>query len=133
MQPITFALHFEGEAVALATGRLWAESRATAGVEEARCRRELDVHEDGSLTESGVIGFGADAELTFRARGSLAASPDPAVRHGTAVLEITGGSGRLAGARGFVTSNFLLADSGKLTDHHLGLLFLEQPRSKRKR
>ena len=42
------------------------------------------------------------------------------------MLEVTGGRGRLAGARGFVTSNFLLADSGELTDHHIGLLFLER-------
>jgi hypothetical protein len=126
MKQITFSLRFEGEAVALDGGRLWAESRAAAGIEEALCRRELDLRADGSLAETGVLSFGADAALTFRARGVLGASPDPAVRHGTAVLEVTGGSGRLAGARGFVTSNFLLADTGELTDHHLGLLFLEQ-------
>jgi hypothetical protein len=129
MEPITFALRLVGEAVALDGGRLWAESRATAGIDEARCRRELEVREDGSLEEAGVLTFGADAELTFRAHGLLSASLDPGVRHGTAVLEITGGSGRLAGARGFVTSNFLLAESGALTDHHVGLLFLERERA----
>jgi hypothetical protein len=125
MQPITFALRFEGEAVALDGGRLWAESRATAGIEEAHCRRELEIGDDGSLVETGVIGFGADAAITFRARGALGTSPDPSVRHGTAILEVTGGRGRLAGARGFVTSNFLLAETGELTDHHCGLLFLD--------
>jgi len=33
----------------------------------------------------------------------------------------------LADAHGFVTSNFLLSDTGDLTDHHLGLLFVERP------
>lgn len=127
MLPITFALRFEGEAVTLADGRLWAESRAAAGIDEAICRRELDVRQDGSLVESGVIGFGTDAAITFCARGLLRASPDPAIRHGSAVMEVTGGSGRLAGARGFVTSNFLLSDAGELTDHHFGLLFVERP------
>ena|SRR5438105_2046811 len=126
MQPIAFALRFQGEAVELDGGRFWAETRAPAGIEEALCRRQVDVRADGSLVQAGVLSFGLDAALTFRARGALRSSPDPHVRHGTAVLEVTGGRGRLAGARGFVTSNFLLADSGELTDHHLGLLFLEQ-------
>jgi hypothetical protein len=127
VQPITFALRFEGEAVKLDGGRFWAETRAPAGIDEALCRRDLEIREDGSVVAAGVLSFGADAAITFRARGALGSSPDPRVRHGTAVLEITGGSGRLAGARGFVTSNFLLADTGELTDHHLGLLFLERP------
>ena len=40
------------------------------------------------------------------------------------MLEDTGGRGRLVGARAFVTSSFLLADSGELTDNQLGLLFV---------
>ena len=124
MQPIAFALRFQGEAVELDGGRFWAETRAPAGIDEALCRRDLEIRADGSVVAAGVLDFGADTAITFRARGVLGASPDPHVRHGTAVLEVTGGSGRLAGARGFVTSNFLLADTGELTDHHVGLLFV---------
>jgi len=124
MQPIAFALRFHGEAVELDGGRFWAETRAPAGIDEALCRRDLEIRADGSVVAAGVLDFGADTAITFRARGALGASPDPHVRHGTAVLEVTGGSGRLAGARGFVTSNFLLADTGELTDHHVGLLFV---------
>jgi hypothetical protein len=131
MRPITFTLRFEGETVSLGDGRLWAESRAAAGIEEALCRTELDVGHDGSVEETGVLSFGEDASLTFRAKGALRTSPDPTIRHGTAVLEITGGSGKLAGACGFVTSNFLLSETGELTDHHLGLLFLERLRGRR--
>lgn len=139
MGPIAFALQLEGEAVELGGGRFWVETRAVRttvdrdldhfggiAADVALCRRDLDLWDDGSLVQTGEFSFGGDA-ITFRARGALGASPDPHRRHGTAVLEVTGGRGRLAGARGYVTSNFLLSDSGELTDHHLGLLFVERP------
>lgn len=139
MQPIAFALELEGEAVELDGGRFWVETRERSersdrcvgqldgiGSGGAACRRQLELWADGSLVESGELDFGAGDAVTFRARGALARSPDPHRRQGTAVFEITGGRGRLAGARGYVTSNFLLADSGELTDHHLGLLFVER-------
>jgi hypothetical protein len=40
---------------------------------------------------------------------------------------VVGGTGRLSGATGWITSNFLLSDTGDLTDTHLGLLFVERP------
>ena len=141
VKPIAFTLQFAGEAVELDEGRFWAETRAVvpneadqaAGqpdgirTDEALCRRDLELRVDGSLVQTGEISFGVDDAITFRAQGALGASPDPCLRHGTAVFEVTGGRGRLAGARGYVTSNFLLSDTGELTDHHLGLLFVEQP------
>ena len=138
VDPIAFTLRLEGEAVELGGGRFWVETRAPAadagadrlegiGSGPARCRRDLELWEDGSIVETGELSFGRDDAITFRARGALGASPDPRRRHGTAILEVTGGRGQLAGARGYVTSNFLLSDSGELTDHHLGLLFLERP------
>ena len=136
---ISFALQFKGEAVELDGGRFWAETRADPvgldtsaerpdGIEAdgALCRRNLELWADGSLVQTGEITFGAGDAVTFRARGTLGASPDPHLRHGTAVFEVTGGRGRLAGASGFVTSNFLLSDTGELTDHHLGLVFLKR-------
>jgi len=137
-RPVAFALRFHGEVVELDGGRFWVETRAGAaercsrqlegiGAGAAICRRQLELWDDGSLVQSGELDFGTGDSVTFRARGALGASPDPHYRHGTAILEVTGGRGRLAGARGYVTSNFLLADDGDLTDHHLGLLFLEQP------
>jgi len=129
MQPLSFTLEFTGEAVELADGRFWAETRADGEPldgGEALCRRDLEVRSDGSLVQAGEIRFGGDDAIIFRADGVLGPSPDPALRHGAAVFEITGGRGRLEGARGFVTSNFLLADSGELTDRQLGLLFLEE-------
>ncbi|HEV2035168.1 MAG TPA: hypothetical protein VGU71_13380 [Candidatus Dormibacteraeota bacterium] len=128
--PVLFALHFHGEAVELDPGRFWVETRARfdefdgIGDGEALCRRDFELTDDGSLLERGEMSFGGGHAITFSARGRLRASPDPRYRHGTAVLEVTGGRGKLAGARGFVTSNFLLSDAGELTDHHQGLIFL---------
>ncbi len=140
MRSIAFAIQLEGEAVEIGGGRYWVETRALRegarcaseeledlGFATALCRRDLELWEDGSLVETGELSFGDADAVTFRARGALGASPDPHRRHGTAVLEVTGGRGRLAGARGYVTSNFLLSESGDLTDHHLGLLFLDRP------
>jgi hypothetical protein len=136
MNQIAFTLRFRGEAVELGHGRFWSEARAPSCIEgelkdivggEAVCRREFQLRGDGSLHEEGEITFGAENGFTFRAEGDLGPSPEPRLRHGTAVCEVTGGRGRLAGACGYVTSNFLLADTGELTDHHLGLLFLERP------
>lgn len=139
MTPIAFSLRLEGQAVELDGGRFWAETRAVPvaidgsvrgfggiAAERALCRRNLELWADGSLVQTGEISFGAGDAVTFRARGVLGPSRDPKLRHGTAVLEVTGGRGRLVGASGFVTSNFLLSHTGELTDHHLGLLFLEQ-------
>jgi hypothetical protein len=136
--PVAFALQLHGEAVPLGGGRFWVETRgrmdgAQSALIEAEasggavCRRDLEVWEDGSLLETGELRFGDGSAFTFRARGALGTSPDPTRRHGTAVLEVTGGSGRFGGVRGYVTSNFLLSDTGELTDHHLGLLFLAEP------
>lgn len=141
---ITYALRFRGEAVELGAGRFWAESRApccafgTAVADDgpdgqlelapggdAVCRSEFSLHDDGSLIEVGEISFGDVGGITFRASGSLVAEAEPGVRHGAAVWEVTGGHGKLAGVRGLVTSNFLLSDTGDLTDHHLGVLFVE--------
>jgi hypothetical protein len=129
MEPIAFVLQLEGEAVELDGGRYWVETRtspeAGIGTEQAVCRRQLELWDDGSLVESGEIAFGTEDGVTFRARGVLGASFDSYGRHGTAILEVTGGRGRFARARGYVTSNFLLADTGELSDYHLGLLLLE--------
>src|SRR5712691_9621075 len=113
--PTIYALQFRGEAVARGNGRLHAETRAPScvlvtvvsrdgvdsrfdhvGSGEAICTRDLELRDDGTLVETGEITFGAGAGLSFRASGEIAASPDPRLRHGTAVCEVIGGRGRLA-------------------------------------
>ena len=121
-----FAVRLTGRAVEIEPDRYWLEARSDT--EAIATRGTLEVWEDGSLVESGEITFGADDRLTYRARGAFGSAIAPAERHGTAVLEVTGGTGRFAGARGYVTSNFLLSRDGRLTDHHYGLLHLRQER-----
>lgn len=142
VEPIAFSLCLAGQVVHLDGTSFWVEThevrepscggrRQLAGIGggSASCRRQLELWDDGSLMQTGELDFGAGDALTFRARGALGVSADPHRRHGTAVLEVTGGHGRLVGARGYVTSNFLLADTGELMDHQLGLLFLHRDAS----
>ncbi len=143
-EPVTYALRFRGEAVDLGSGRYWSECSAPAGLfvraigpdgvgsrfggfggGQAICRRELELHQDGSFVSAGEISFGAGDAVTFRATGRFADDPEPGLRHGAAICEVTGGHGRLAGATGSIASQLLLAASGELTDHQLGLLFVQ--------
>jgi hypothetical protein len=137
MEQVVFTTKLFGEAIELEPGRLWVETRAFAPVAggfetipapTAVCRRHLEFWADGTVVEAGEISLGVDDAITFHARGTIGSSPAPGVRHGTATFEVTGGRGRLAGARGYVTSNFLLADGGELTDHHVGVLFVDSAR-----
>ena len=82
--------------------------------------------------EVGTISFGNGHALRFRtvAEGTLEPSAEPGLRHGSAAWIIDGGAGALQGATGRIVSNFLLSDTGDLTDNQLGVLFL--PDSERK-
>lgn len=79
-----------------------------------------------TFREQGTIVFGPESELLFRTLGTghLAPSASPGLRHGTVTWELDGGSGRLAGASGRITSNFTVTDEGEVADEQLGLIFL---------
>jgi hypothetical protein len=51
-------------------------------------------------------------------------SADEHLRHGSAVLYVVDGTGQFDGATGQVTCNFVLSDTGDLTDNQLGMVFL---------
>jgi hypothetical protein len=53
----------------------------------------------------------------------LAPAAMPGLLHGAAAWEVDGGAGAFEGATGRIVSNFLLSDSGDLTDNQLGVLF----------
>jgi hypothetical protein len=63
--------------------------------------------------------------------GRLAACPDPNLRHGTVVRKVEGGNGQFARAEGFITCNFLVSDTGEVTDNHFGLIFVHERRTAR--
>jgi hypothetical protein len=94
--------------------------------EEALLLSRLTVAGDGSFDQSGTIEFAPGHVLAFRSVGAarLDRSPDPHLRHGAAVWEIEGGEGQFHGAHGRITSNFLVSDTGELTDNHFGLIFV---------
>jgi hypothetical protein len=95
------------------------------GASEALFRATLDEH--GPV--EGEVDFGGGNTLRVRAtkRHAPGERLGSHLRHGAALLEVVAGTGRLFGARGLITSNFLLSDTGDLTDTHLGLLALERP------
>jgi hypothetical protein len=95
------------------------------GGEEAFLEGRLSMNGDGSFTETSAVYFGHGHELHLRTvdPGRLAPSADDDLSHGTAVLEVVRGTGQFAGATGRITANFVLSDTGDLTETQLGLVF----------
>lgn len=145
MRHVAFSMQFRGHSTALSPGVVTARATAPssalvteidqAGVHgrheprpghEAHLECRLTFHTDTSFDEVGTISFGNGNTLRFHSTrpGTLGPTPDPALQHGTITWVVDNGAGAFAGARGRITSNFLLSSSGDLTDHHLGLLFL---------
>ena len=85
---------------------------------------------ESSFVESGMVTFGKDGHC-FRfstvGQGYLSPGPEPGVQQGAVIWRIDGGNGQFAGARGLVASNFLVGPAGEVTDHHLGLIYVEEP------
>ena len=124
MQTIVLTQRFTGRLVDVGPGLL----DAALFRDGARLCSQLSFLDEHSFREEGTIDFGHGQSLRFRTlgEGHLAASPDPGFRHGTAVREITGGAGRLAGARGRVTSNFLVSAECDVTDDEVAVIFVEE-------
>lgn len=82
--------------------------------------------DDVRFEQTGTIGFSDGSALRFRSieLGVLEPSPDAHLRHGAVVWRIDGGVGPLRGANGKIAANLLVSDTGDLTEHQLGLLFL---------
>ncbi len=101
-------------------------SLETRDGDEAHLECRLTFQDDRSFSELGTISFGNGNALRFRssADGTLTRSADPELRHGANVWEIDGGAGAFRGASGRIVSNFLISDTGDLTDHQLGLVFI---------
>jgi hypothetical protein len=129
MRQIVYTHHLGGRLTAVAPGVLDA---SLAAVEEpATVEAQLSFADASSFRLTGEIRFAGDDGLRFRTLGSGRLDPAPqlGLRHGTAVLEVYGGSGRFDGARGRITSNFVVSEDGEVTDHQLGVVFVEsQPK-----
>ena len=145
MQSITFSMQFRGHTTPLSPGVLTARASAPSGGivtridpngvhatfeavdgDEALLERRLTFFDETSFEEVGTISFGSGNALRFRSvdPGALVPSPDPALRQGTSAWEIDGGAGAFAAGTGRIVSNFLVSETGELTDHELGVLFI---------
>jgi hypothetical protein len=144
MKPIAYSLQFRGRATAIDPRglrfRLAAPTSTlatTIGPDGVRAAFEerpggeatIDAElllDEGSFHEAGTIVFGRGNIVRYRsvAAGRLNACPDPNLRHGVVIHEVEGGEGQFAGAEGFITSNFLVSDTGEVTDNQLGLIFI---------
>jgi hypothetical protein len=145
MRHVAFSMQFRGQSTRLSPGVLTARATAPSSAlvtqvepdgvhsrlevregDEAHLECRLTFLDESRFEEVGTISFGNGNALRFRsaAVGTLAASAEPGLRHGTAAWEVDGGAGRFEGATGRIVSNFLLSDTGDLTDNQLGVLFL---------
>ena len=150
VHPITFSMQFRGQTTPLEPGVLTARASAPSGAlvtridgsgvhatfqavegDEALLERRLTFFDETSFEEVGTISFGNGNALRFRSvdAGALVPSPDPQLRQGTSAWEIDGGAGAFAEATGRIVSNFLVSETGELTDHELGVLFIPSPGS----
>jgi hypothetical protein len=88
-------------------------------------RLQFDRYE-GTFAAIATIDFGHGHELWVQTmdRGQIAPSADTHLRHGSATLHVVGGKGQFKDASGRITSNFVVSDTGELTDNQLGMLFL---------
>jgi hypothetical protein len=80
-----------------------------------------------TFTETGTVRLGAGDEIDIAAvsDGTLGPSADPDLLHGAVVYTVVEGRGRLAGATGLITSNFLLRPAaGEFEERWVAVLFL---------
>ena len=144
MKPVTYSLQFRGVAERVAPGVIAVRATAPSGAltttlgedgvhgryesadgDEALLEATLVVRED-SFDATGRICFGVLHQLQFRAvNGRFGPTPDAHLWQGAAVAEVEGGTGQFAGAAGRITSNFVLSDTGEVTDHQLGVVFVD--------
>jgi hypothetical protein len=129
MKQIVYSQRLGGRLTAVAPGVLTAS--LADSTEPATVDAQLSFADEQSFRVTGEVRLEAEGTLRFRSLGTgrLDPTPEPGLRHGTAVLEICGGTGRFDGAHGRITSNFVVSDDGEITDHQLGVVFVvERPR-----
>lgn len=90
---------------------------------------ELRLTGPGVFQESGEISFGDDGNVlrfSTLGQGHMEKDFEPGAMAGTASWKVEGGEGQFAQAKGFVTSNFTINESGERSDFHCGLIFVPE-------
>lgn len=97
----------------------------TLGV-EATFRLRVCLADAKSVDETGTIVFGPGHALHLRNTGVivLGPSPDPHLQHGTLMWQVMSGEGQFEYAEGRISSNFLVSDTGEVTDNQIGVIFV---------
>ena len=123
MKQVTFRQRLRGRMTAVSPGVVDAELAARG----TRVRTRLVFDDESSFAASGTIDLGS-GEIRFRSlgHGRLERSPDGRQRHGTSVLGVVEGRGRFAGATGRITSNFVVAPDGAITDEQVVVMFIDR-------
>jgi hypothetical protein len=126
MRQIVFSQRLGGRLTTVAPGVL--DAALASASEPATVVAQLVFADERRFRCTGEIRFDEDDSLSFRTLdgGRLDPAPQPGLRQGTTVLEICGGSGRFDGARGRITSNFVVDADGEITDHQLGVVFVAE-------
>lgn len=148
LRHVAFSMQFRGQSTRLSPGVVTARATAPSSAfvtqvdpdgvhgrlevrdgEEAHLECRLTFLDDTRFEQVGTISFGNGNALRFRSasEGTLADSVEPGLRHGAVAWEVDGGAGAFEGVSGRIVSNFLLSDTGDLTDNQLGVLFLPGP------
>jgi hypothetical protein len=128
----SYALEFRGHATPLAPGvlltRASAPSDAFASGGEALLEARVTLLNGDGFELAGTIAFGRENALRFRSlgQGVIRPAPEPGLRLASAICEIDGGAGELASASGRIASSFLVSETGELTEHQVGLVFVDE-------
>jgi len=147
VREIVFALEFKGSAGPSGGSGTMRRARSTAPSQLLRTVMGADAIEtrvepvagetatldstverfpDGSFVEDGTITYGRFGSVTFSTvgRGTVGPTPVEGWVHGAVMWAVTGGEGRLAGARGLITSNFVASAQGEVIDNQIARLYL---------
>jgi hypothetical protein len=149
MREIVFALEFTGRGGPAPGSRTRRQARTTApsqairttvapnGIttlvevlpgEVAVLESRVERSPDGTFVEDGTITYGSAGSISFDTvgRGHVGPAADGRGSHGVVMWRVTGGEGRFAGARGFITSNFTVTADGLVTDDHYARLYVAE-------
>ena len=124
MQQVTFSRRLRGRTTVVSPGILDVELTAR----RTRVTSRLVFADEVTFREEGSIELGSGNVLRFRSLGPgrLEQAAAAGVRLGAAVLDVEGGQGRYAGAKGRITSNFVLSPDGELKDERVAVIFIDK-------
>lgn len=124
MDRLTFSRHLRGRMTVVGPGILDAKLKAR----RTRVTMRLVFTDEVTFREEGAIELGAGNVLRFRSleRGTLEPAGTDGARHGTSVLRVESGEGRYQGAKGRITSNFVLSPDGAVEDEQVAVIFIDK-------